>query len=505
MTTSTPEAAPLHAGAPERRLHPLSWLFVLIQQMKQFILPLLVLVVFNRGNTYELWGLVAVGVLALVSIWQYFTYRFRIADDHLEIRSGLLERSLRQIPFTRINNVALHQTLLHRVFGVAEVRLESAGGVKPEAEMRVLALADAEALEAIVRRGRRRAEAAQPDAAAPAEAPREVLLALGTADVIRVGLISNRGMILIGGAFAGTAQFAGDALGDVIEDWGREAFGLVSTYGQGHEVLAAALLLTALLAVVRLFSVVLALLQYSGFRLEEQGRRLTVERGLLTRSRTSTPRRRIQSWTLRESMLHRLFKRRTLEVATAVTENNAGQQPRTLREVAPVATPEACDALVRHLAPRMQWPMPEWTRLHRSQAPRAFAPHVLVAAVLIGGLAFQFGVLGAAIGALWLPWSAWLAWHDARHAGWAFDGTTIAIRRGWWSRTWRMAEVGKVQVLRLSRSPMDRWCGTATVLLDTAGGSAIGDPLQLRYLPLADAERLMATLSADIARRPLRW
>jgi putative membrane protein len=232
-----------------------------------------------------------------------------------------------------------------------------------------------------------------------------------------------------------------------------------------------------------------------------------VERGLLTRMRTSTPRRRIQSWTLHESMLHRLFKRRTLEVATAVMDNSNsnGQQSRSLRELAPVATPEACDALVRHLAPRMQWPLPDWTRLHRSKAPREFAPQVLVAAALIGVLAYHFGALGAALGALWLPWSAWLAWHDARHAGWAFDGATVAVRRGWWSRTWRMAEVGKLQALRVTRSPMDRWCGTATLLLDTAGGSAIGDPLQLRFLPLADAERLMALLSADVARRPLRW
>ncbi len=502
---STPEATPLPDGAPERRLHPLSWLFVLIQQLKQFIVPIVVLLVFNRGDTYELWGLVAVGVLALVSIWQYFTYRFRIAEDWLEIRSGLLERSLRQIPFTRINNVALHQTLLHRVFGVAEVRLESAGGVKPEAEMRVLALADAEALEAIVRRGRRRAQAAQPDGTEAADAPGHVLLALDTADVIRVGLISNRGMILIGGAFAGISQFAGGALVDVLEDYGREAFGLVSTYGKGHEVLAAALLVVMFLVVVRVFSIALALLQYSGFRLEEHGRRLTVERGLLTRTRTSTPRRRIQAWTLRETLLHRLFKRRTLEVATAVMDNNADQQPRTLRELAPVATPEACDALVRHLAPRMQWPLQDWTRLHRSQAVRLFLPQLLVAAILVATLGRYFGVVGAVIGALWVPWSAWLAWHDARHAGWAFDGTTIAVRRGWWSRTWRMAEIGKVQALRMTRSPVDRWCGTATLLLDTAGGSAIGDPLQMRFLPVADAERLMATLSADVARRPLRW
>ena len=116
------------AAAPERRLHPLSWLFVLLQQLKQFIVPLLALFLFKQGDRNELWPLIGVGVLALVSVWRYFTYRYHIDADRLVIRSGVLHRSLRVIPFARIHNVAVHQSLLHRMFGVAEVRLESAGG-----------------------------------------------------------------------------------------------------------------------------------------------------------------------------------------------------------------------------------------------------------------------------------------------------------------------------------------------------------------------------------------
>src|SRR5690606_19738486 len=71
------EAAAAMAVAGERRLHPLSWLFVAIQQLKQFALPLLVLLVTGRGNTWELWGMVGAGGLVLYSLLLYFTYRFR--------------------------------------------------------------------------------------------------------------------------------------------------------------------------------------------------------------------------------------------------------------------------------------------------------------------------------------------------------------------------------------------------------------------------------------------
>ncbi len=47
---TTPSEAIAEGGA-ERRLHPLSWLFVLIQQLKSFAIPLLVLLFTGRGNS----------------------------------------------------------------------------------------------------------------------------------------------------------------------------------------------------------------------------------------------------------------------------------------------------------------------------------------------------------------------------------------------------------------------------------------------------------------------
>src|SRR3546814_14738070 len=71
MTTTTPEP-----GA-ERRLHPLSWLFVLLAQLRQFIVPLLALLLFGQRDEYPLWPLIGVGALALLSGWQHFTSRSR--------------------------------------------------------------------------------------------------------------------------------------------------------------------------------------------------------------------------------------------------------------------------------------------------------------------------------------------------------------------------------------------------------------------------------------------
>ncbi|WP_323664842.1 PH domain-containing protein, partial [Pectobacterium carotovorum] len=140
-----PLPAALPTGGEDHRLHPWSWLFVLLMQLRHYFLPLVALLVFGqRGDRDPMWAqlipLTAIAALVLVSVLQYLSYRYRIGSDAITVRSGLLARNRREIPFARIHNVEVRQNPLHRLFGVAELRLESAGGVRPEAEMRVLKL-----------------------------------------------------------------------------------------------------------------------------------------------------------------------------------------------------------------------------------------------------------------------------------------------------------------------------------------------------------------------------
>lgn len=502
---STPPPLP----STESRLHPLSWLFVLIQQLKQFVLPLIAVVVFGgRSAGGDLWAwigpLVAVGVLVILAVIHYFTFRYRTGADSLTIRSGWLHRSVREIPFARIHNVVVHQSLLHRLFGVAEVRLESAGGQKPEAEMRVLGLSAATQLENLIRN--RGAAMPTADVAAGADEPAsDVLLALSTPEILRLGLISNRGLVIVAAAFGVAWQMLPDRMmADLVERYAREAFGYAShlrwswvgAVGTAVGALLAALLLT------RVLSIIQSLLQFHGFRLTESGRRLMVERGLLARVRSSVSRRRIQAWTVRENPLHRWFHRRTLRIDTAVAQGSGDE--RALKILAPIATPERCDHLIAHLLPGMSWPPAHWRQWPGHIVWRLWWPSLAWSSLL--------AVVGAAA---WSTWALWLlAWpmaalyvarRNAQRAGYALDDRLVAVRGGGWSRWWRFAEIDKLQALRLTRSPMDHWCGTATLWLDTAGDHGLAPPLRLRFLQVDDATRMQSQLADALSRRRLRW
>jgi putative membrane protein len=366
--------------------------------------------------------------------------------------------------------------------------------------MRVLTLADALALEALVRRS---ADAATATVETPTDG--DTLLQLPPMEVLRLGLVSNRGLIVLGGAFAAASQVSPRLLPNLFEQWGKSLFGWVGQhhFAPSQYALAAVSLVLAFVVLLRLFSIALALLQYYGFRLDRHGRRLTVERGLLTRLRTSTSTRRIQAWTLREGLLHRLLRRRSLGIDNAVAEQH-DQQQRTLRELAPIAAPERCDELVRELLPRASWPPASWQPLHRHAWLRLCLPGVLLAVMATIGSCWRFGNWGL-LALSWLPWALFSARQQARRSGYALDTVLVAVRGGWWSRHWRFAELDKLQALQLTQSPFDRRYGMATLWLDTAGAGALSPPLRIRYIAERDARALFEQLGAQVAKRRLRW
>ena len=490
----------------EHRLHRLSWLFVLMAQLKQFIFPLIALLVFGRGDRYQLWSLVAVAVLVMTSLAEYLTYRYQLKADGLIVRSGWLHRSVREIPFARIHNVSLHQNLLHRLVGVAEVRLEAAGGMKPEAQMRVLTMDQALALEALVRRGGSASTAANDAHASEETAP---LLTLSTGELVRLGLISNRGLVLVAAAFGAIAQTGDDLFGVLQDRWGEAAFGWVSDWVGHHvhdSVLVMGLTITSMVVIallmVRLLSVLLAIVQYHGFTLREDDDRIRVERGLMARSRSSAKRRRIQAWSVREGVLHRVFKRRSLRVDTAVSQQGE-QQQHALKELAPIITPQRCEAVILHFLPDAGWNELDWQAVHPRAWMRVALPSILLLSVASGLLCWHFGWIGVCA-LLAIPVLLWRARRMAACSGHACNGRLVAWRHGWLDKRWNFAEIGKLQALRLSQSPLDRKLGMASLLLDTAGASPLGPPLHLHYLPLAQAQALSARLAVQLARTRLQ-
>lgn len=487
---SSEPASPATMGMADRRLHRFSWLFLLVGQLKQFGLPLIVLLVTGQQNDIDYVSIGIMTAMVVGSLAQYLTYRYGVDADGVVIRSGLLQRNLRHIPFGRIQNVTIHQSLLHRICGVAEVRLESGRAPKPEGQMRVLSLVAANALERDIREhGRSAAVADMPPI------PATTLLSLSFTEVIRLGLIDNRGMLVTGGAVLILSQMGDvllfDRLIDSLSGWFVGHADLVET--SRFVLFAASLALVLLvLAVIRMISVIIAIGQFHGFTLCDHEGRLTIERGLLTRTRGTVPRHRIQAFSLSEGLLHRLFHRQSLRVDSAVTE--AANESRSMRDLVPLATPATMNELVARLLPGGTWPIEGWKPLHPNAWKREFSvPAVFTVVVTV------MAVCVYDVWALWLLllvpllYGRAIIW--ARHSAYSTVNGVVAFRGGWLDRHWHFAETGKLQAVELLQSPFDRHHGMATLRFDTAGGNPRERRISIPYLGLEDAQEIHRQLS----------
>ncbi|MBD3941379.1 PH domain-containing protein [Microbacterium sp. NEAU-LLC] len=124
----------------------------------------------------NLYVLAAVAVLAVLIIlvavfytsWRFHT--FRITEDDVEVRSGILFRTQRRAPLDRVQGVNLTRPMIARLLGMAKLEVVGAG-MSANVKLEYLSTANAEAVRADILRlasGRRLADEAAPVGARPA-------------------------------------------------------------------------------------------------------------------------------------------------------------------------------------------------------------------------------------------------------------------------------------------------------------------------------------------------
>ncbi len=194
-------------GDVQGRLHPFTLLFAFWGGMRNIILPFLASLFFfgrMREEQNYLWVAASfVGFPLAFALVRYFTFTYRTENGELITREGLFGRTERHIPLNRVQDIRIEQGVLHRLLGMADVFVETAGGRGPEASLSVLARAQAENLrEAVFTRE-------LPPGSIPAQAQaneRQVIRELSFRDLVLAGLTSYRAASALGIIFGALAN-----------------------------------------------------------------------------------------------------------------------------------------------------------------------------------------------------------------------------------------------------------------------------------------------------------
>jgi len=436
---------------------------------------------------------IAFSLVSLLARW--LTFEFRVEDDQLRIEQGLLNRSSRSIPFDRVTDVDIEQGPVHRLFGLARVRMEtgaSAAAKDGEGLLDTIALDRAQAIREFVRA--RRGGPPIPAAIAPAGDEREAaapLFAMDTRRVVIAGLFNfSLGVIA---ALFGASQTIGEVVG--FDPFSRAFWlnALASTgplrdYVIAHRFVAAIGGTVVLLAIGIGTGLVRTVLREHGFRLDRTDSGFRRRRGLLTLTDVTIPARRVQATILATGPIKRAFGWFALKLQSLAMDGGQGSHV-----VAPLANIGEASAIQQSLHRPIAPDEAHWRPLpigHFYSGASIFAIGAalgLAAAVILNPLAL-LAVAGLGIAAL----VSWLEWRRSRHA---LDGDYLFIDRGWWRQRLAIVPVARIQSIDLAESFWTRTFGFVRMRFGIAGGSLMS-AFTIDAISRTDAEALRNRLVA---------
>ena len=493
------------------RLHPSSLVLCLIEDLRKWVLPLVLVLFLGSGDRWELWLMVFIAPSMAYEVLRYITMRYRIAGGELIVRQGLLQKSERHIPFGRIQNVDLVQGVLQRLLGVAEVRIETASGTEAEAVLRFLSLADVDAMRARVFAGREARklpeEGSDPHAVPLGEAfeelaevePTRTVLALGLPDLVQLGLVVNRGVALIAAGIGLAWEF--DLSERVSTDWFEAWHDSLDSTGTTLFWMAAVLVVILLSLFL---SVIATVIRLHGFRLVRQGDEFRLSCGLLTKHRATIPQRRIQLISVHESLLQRLMGVASVRIETAGgSEGEVASLAR--RWFLPLVPRAHLSTMLARVNPDLNFNAIEWQPLAPGARTRAFKAASIVG-LLIGAscTAIEFPRGGLVLLAL-VPFLLLVAHLDWRFKRWARPSGAVAFREGAFRHRTSITFDSRVHAVRVGESPFDRRWGMASLSVDTAGAGVAQHKIRVPYLKRELAMDLQGELATQAEAIGFRW
>lgn len=442
------------SSAEWRSLQPLSLLVNLLPDLwrtGRASWPLLV--AFLVGGTVQ--GAINLGLLFLFfglsvsrTVLHVATLRYRLHEGKLEILSGLIGRQHRVIDPARIQNVEIVQNVFHKLAGLVELRIETAGERGVEGLLSAISVAEAERLrhELAVR--------------IPPAAEGDEVRTISLAELAGYGVSAGRvGAVLVGvGLFTEVmGQLDPTHMGQIMANQGSGTMLGLGLVG---------------MAIAYVTSVVTAILRFQGFRLVRTARGIATESGLFTRRRVEIPASKVQVVHVDEPVLRRWMGYASLRIDTAAGFNPG--DPMASEALVPMVGADDISVVLGLVYPAAP---PELFEARLTPAsPRALRRQLVAATI-------RYGVLGLVVGQFvtwWLApvpvvWGLVTAALGWRYQGWAQVGSMLVVREGWLSRRTAILPLEKVQSVHLAQGPVLRRYRLGRVEL-WASGLRLGIP-----------------------------
>lgn len=232
------------------------------------------------------------GLGAIYSIIAFFRFTFHINGDKLIVNKGVFKRTDLEIPLERVQSVNFQQNIIHRLFNVVKLEMDTAGSSKNEMELYALDHDKAQALSKIILAHKKTGSLSQSEEV-EFQAGREVIFKLSLGQLFKVGITENH--IRSGGVIIFFFFWIYDSLRDV----GMDLMENMEDYAPAAEALMQSALIVAILAVLfvivsLVISMVRTVLRYYDLHMYRLEDGFVVKSGLISRKEYAAKDHKIQ-------------------------------------------------------------------------------------------------------------------------------------------------------------------------------------------------------------------
>ncbi|MEO0589215.1 MAG: PH domain-containing protein [Pseudomonadota bacterium] len=490
------EIAALAPGIAHRT-KPIGLLINAVGILRQLVFPLIIAIFTLRDGPMFQWvfgfgGVAIVGFSLGVAYVRWRRRTFTIGDEDIRVESGVFSRSATSVPYERIQDVSLEQSLLPRLLGLVSVKFETGAGGADELSLAYLSQEEGELMRRLVRERRDEQEVASAYSGEPAAADHAVeeaatpLFAMDARRLFTFGVFEFS--LAVFAVLGGVLQYVDNVVDfeiwdvDFWRDLAEERGGWLLELGAYSQALGAVAGLFAVFLIGSATGLARTFAREWGFLLERTARGFRRRRGLFTRTDVVMPIHRVQGITIGTRFIRYRFGWHSLKFVSLAQDAGASSHV-----VAPFAKLDELDPIVEAAGYHQPKPDAQWhlaTQAYRNVSILSdvalFAAATLIAGIVTGLNAPEWVPLAIAIplalGAV-RALASYVSWRFKRHA---LDDSQIIAVAGVLAPTTRIATRVKLHSVEVSQGPFARRLGYATLHLGMAGGefSVPGIPVE---------------------------
>lgn len=463
----------------KQRQHPVSILFQLVTIIRHVIFYIIIGFISLKGEYFYYFIIILVILfisLLIYCILSWYRFTYEITEDEIRIESGLFIRNHRYISKNRIQSIDLTSGIVHRIFKLVKVDIETAGSSSgAEASLRAVKLSVGER----IRHQLKMTIHSETEMNEEISKVKHPTYKISFKRLFLAGTTSGSIGVLLAIIAFGVSE-----LEQVIPD---HFFDTTIEWIINLSIIFIITLIIFILTLLWIFGIAGTMIKYGNFTIEKVENELFITRGLLEKKQLTIPTGRIQAIGIRESILRQPLGYVTVfaELAGGSLDESEGSSPILF----PLMKADEIESFLQVMLPDYAG-LPEQLRPLPKRARKFYLIRAAVPIVILGlGVGYFIPQFSWVLIVLLLA-SLCLGLLRHQDGGYHIDNKKIVARYRQLSRVTMIIYHHRLQAFEKKQHKIQTIQKLASMRLSITGMLGIGTHYQLKDLNAEDVDRL---------------